>query len=746
MSMGFDLSNAAQHLSQQINESIVNSLQHNTVNATKTETIAAQVGESYSLFDLPQWTNVVGLWFLTENTGYDLATVKTPHGVVRNFRSTSTTDGTSFVLKNNYQPAFVPDRNAVGLVTSGYLSDNFEDECDNVLAYTPANTNIKPRIFATKNLTVVDSLGNSYQHSDKYNTSQRNVSKARGFVYGSNLYLHNEYDSSRFDGSALKSNLLMTPGVPMIAVKANGSAGLNGTFEYSYTYVNDDGTESYPAMVTSVTVKTGKVTLYLPSDISTYSLVNDRVRYVNIYRNKGQTTSTSLGRDADKTLYHRAQLPIQTVRVKSTGFVATTNSVVTGTALFIDNTADTALGNNPPAPGAADLIPPMKYSCLFKDTAFYTGNTKAPNYYYQSQSQGEKPQLLALAEEFRTESGEENTGIASCGFGVIVFKNNSRKLLRNGIGGETYEYHNGGSMSHDSLCNWGNYVIGLGSAGFFLTDGHNYTDITTVNANGRQVSGCQLDVDSWTDAVKSAAKAVFDTATGRYICYVNSKYYIYDTKQKVWIKYEGVIGVPVVFDNVLYFFKKGFLYAETENQYYYGPSMHRKSVSAGGPGWLDVTSTTALPVTNTYGLPCYVDRTLYWTTKIKDGLSTSYRVFLGTTHNFNGHSRMTLGVNPNYAYPKFFETQMPTDNKWFERMLISHDQTTNGTVDIIVARNGATHDPTYAWATLYTEYQDKNLIRLRHRSENLSPGLYSDDGLKHRFKNYTIWYRQDSEI
>jgi hypothetical protein len=710
----------------------------------KVSTIAAQTGEAFSLYDLPHWTRVVGLWFLTENTGYDYASVKTPHGVIRNFRSTSTTDGTSMLLKNNFQPTFVPDRYSVGLVTSGYLSDNFEDEADNCIAYQPANPNIKARVFTTKNATLIDSLGNTFQFSDAYHTAQKQVGKVRGFCYGSALYLHNQYNQYRFDGNSIKGNDILHPGVPMVAVKSNGSSGLNGTFEYAYTYKCEDGTESYPSIFTSVTVKTGKVSLYLPSNISTYSYVNDRVRYVNIYRNKGQTTSVSLGRDADKSFYLLKEIPIQKVRQSSTPFLGTTSTVTTGTVLFVDTTADTALGGNPPAPGSADTMPACQYSCVFKDTGFFTGNESAPNYYYQSMA--ENPSLLNLAEEFRTENGETNTGVASCGFGVIIFKPNARKLLRNGIGGETYEYANGGAMSHDSLCNWGNYVLGLGSSGFFMSDGHNYTDITTVNANGRQVSGCQKDVDSWSDAVKSAARSVFDSATGRYICYVNSKYYIYDTKQKVWTKYEDLVGVPVVFNNILYFFKKGFLYAETDSQNYFGPSMHRKSISAGGEGWIDVTSTTALPTTNTYGLPCYIDRTLYWTTKIKDGLSTSYRVSLGTTHNFNGHSRMTLGVAQNYAYSKFFETALPNCNKWYERMLFSHDQTPNGTLDIIVARNGETQDNAYAWETVYTEYSDKNLIRLRHRADNLSVGWFSDDGLSHRLKNYTMWYRQDSEV
>ena len=728
--VGGSLGNALREGSEQIvTGSRLVSQSSQVKDGSKIERTGGDIG-SFSIFDLPKYSNVKAGYLFTETTGYDSATGSSPHGIFPNIFTTSSTDGSDLLLLNSNAPVWVADRNSVGLDTTGYLDGHYEADADNVLAYTPVNTNLKSRIFLTRNAQLVDTNANSFQLGDTYKATDRRSGKTRGFMYGNSLYFHNQNYYLRFNGNEIRPVEVITPSIPISLSKdSSPGTGLNGTYKYTYTYVDKSGIESYPALPQSTTVSTGNVAVSLDTRIAAQSYLSDQIEYVNFYRNKGGTTSTTnFGRDADKSLYLVKRLPIEAIRKSGT--------------LFTDTTADAALGKNPPQPDYADPIPPCRYSTIFRDTVLFTGDDRAPNHFYQSV--GQTPELMALPGfgEFQTENGEKNVGIAAVGAGFIVFKNNSRLFVRNGIGGEKYEYHNGGCMAHDSLVTIGQRVVGLGPNGFFVTDGHQYDDITSVRSDGRTVSSIHLDVDTWTDAIKSAATATYHSPTERYICHVNSKYYVFDFRWKVWTKYEDMVGLPFVYNNDLYIYKKGWLNKEVSTQSYVGSTVFKHSIASGAPGKVQIVSTTAPPTSNVYGLPCYVNTTFYWMTSISKTGTTS-DILLDTNTNFTNKTDFSVGVMNHFADTKYFQMRTPHRNKMFKRFLMEHDNTTDGEIKIRLARNSGTFDRGSNHYVADTDIEKVNTV-LRVRSDNMSVEMAVEDGKSHTIRGYEVVYDQDS--
>ena len=689
--------------------------------------------QSFSMFDLPKFSNVKAAYLFTEVTGYDHASASTPHGVLKNIFSTSSTDNTDFVMTNNSSPIWVADRyNDAGLATTDHLDLIYEDTADGILPFKPVNDNLGSRIFVTRNSKIIDRNGNSFALGDTYKYNDRISGKVRGFMYGNSMYFHNEDYYLRFNGNEIRPVEPITPSIPITLSKdSSPSSGLNGTYKYAYTYVDRAGIESYPSLPTATTVKTGSISVSLDPAISDSSYLNKHVQYVNIYRNKGGTTSTtSLSRDADKSLYLLKQIPLSAVKNLS------------GSTLFTDTTADAALGPNPPEPEMADPVPPCKYSAVHSDTIIFTGNKLAPNHFYQSA--GQTPELLGLpgVDEFLTEDGDHNTGVASLGGGFIVFKKNSRLFIRGGIGGEKYEYGNGGCMAHDTLVTIGPRVMGLGASGFFITDGHNYDDITEIRQDGRTVSSIAFDVATWSDAVKEAATAEYHAPTERYICHVNDKYYIYDKRYRVWTKYDDMVGVPFANDNNFYMFSRGWLLKEDSDISYVGTTVQRHSISSGSVGKIQVVSTTSIPATSAYGMPLYVGTTHYRVTSIS-ATGTTHDIFVSTTKNFTNASDMSFGVMNAYADTKFFQMRTPNRNKMFKRFLCEHGNTAGGELEIRVARNQADFDRGYSHYVADTDIEKINTV-LRARSENLAIEMAAEDGKKHKIRNYSMVYEQDS--
>jgi len=687
---------------------------------------------SYSIVDLPLRDSVVGGWLFTEVTGYDTATDSTPHGVITNIFSSSTTDNTDFILRNNSQPIWIADRYSdAGLATTDFLDGVFEDEADNVINYTPVNSNLGSRIFVTRNARLIDTNGNNFDLGDTYRYNNRLSGKVRGFTYGNSLYVHNEESYLRFNGNVMRPVEVITPSIPLSLSKdSTPSTGLNGAYKYTYSLVDKSGVESYPALPTSITVSTGLINISLNPKISNSSFLNEQIQEINIYRNKGGTTATTnLTRDADKSLYLLKTVPLSAVKD------------AVGSTLFSDTTADAALGGNPPEPDTADPMPTCRYSAVYSDTIIMTGDPLAPNAYYQSQ--GQTPELLGIpgTGEFLTEDGEHNTGVASIGGGFIVFKENSRKFIRGGVGGESYEYDNGGCMAHDSLVSMGNRAVGLGPNGFFVSDGHNYDDITSVAKGGRVVSSIHYDVDQWSSATKRAAVARYHAPTERYICYVDGKYYIFDFRYRVWTKYEDVVGFPFDYDNEFYTYARGWLYKEAD-QAYVGTTVNRHSITSGTVGKVQIVTTTSLPATSTYGLPAYVGTSFYWTTAISK-TGTTHDVYLSTTKNLSNATDFSLGALRAYADTKFFQMRTPLRNKIFRRFLLEHGNTADGEMKIRIARNQGNFDRGYAHYTADTDIEKINTV-LRVRSENMSVEMAVEDGKEHTIRNYSIVYDQES--
>ena len=691
------------------------------------------VAEAYSIFDLPKFSNVKAGYLFTETTGYDTASDSTPHGVITNVFSSSTTDGTDFILKNNSTPIWITDRKSVGIVTPEHLDEVFEDTVDGVYGFIPANPTLKKRLLISRNSHIIDDSGVTFSLGDTYKYDARLANTMRGFMYGNSFYFHSADYFLRFNGNDVRPVEIIHPSIPLSLTNDDSpSTGLNGVYKYSYTYTDKSGTESYPALPKTVTVSTGTVAVSLNSKITDNSFLNEQIKFINIYRNKGGTTSTSLSRDADRSLYLLKKIPLSAVKANATG------------TLFTDTTADSALGGNPPQPDFADAIPPSRYSTIFKDSVVYTGIDNAPNHYFQSVPQ--VPGIIGVPgfDEFLTEDGEHNTAIASVGTGFIVFKRTSRKFIRGSIGGENYEYTNGGCVAHDSLVTIGTNVIGLGQNGFFKTDGHRYQDITDIIQSGRTVSSVRSDFEGWSSTVREAAQATYHQPTGRYVCFVNDKFYIFDTRYDVWMKYEDMVGRPLAFDGDFYLYKKGWFYKESTSQTYVGTTRVMHSVASGTTGRIVVTSTTALPMTKFYGLPAYVGTTFYWTSSItKSSGGNDYTIVLDTQANFTNATKMSLGVVNAYADTKFFDAKTPNRNKMFKKLVSEHDNKTDGEIKIGLARNSADFDKTYDHFVADTDVEKINTV-LRVRSENMSVRFKVEDGKKHKLRNYTIIYEQES--
>ncbi len=696
-----------------------------------------QTGEedtTFSIFDLPSIENVKGMWFTTESTGYDTATLDTPHGVISNVLSTSTTDGADFVLRNNKRPQWVADRNAAGLVgTSDPLYTVFETEPDSLFGYRPVNPNLGKRIMLSRNSQLVDENGTAFSLSDTYNYNSRRTGRMRGFMYGNSYYFHNDDYYLRFNGNEVRNTEIIHPAIQMSTSSYSGGSGLNGTYMYGYTYVDKSGTESYLSPLTSLTVKLGSVRLSLTPKVSTSSYLNTAVNYINVYRNKGGTTSTTdLTRDAATEMQLLKRIPLSVVRGLSGG------------ELFTDSTADNALGGNPPLPDEADPLPPCKYSVMYNDTVLFTGNTRAPNTYYQSEPG--TPELMGMPgfDEYLTADGEHNTGVGKIGGGFIIFKETSRKYVRGNIGGESYPYDNGGAMAHDTLVTIDNWVYGLGAKGFFKSNGHDYVDINDRRQDGRVVSSVRTDVESWSAATKRAARAAYHQPTGRYICLVDSKWYIYDTRYQVWMKYEDFQGIPLNYDNLLINGTRGWLWQESSSQYYVGDSTVSHSVTSGSAGRVVVTSTTALPTSDVYGLPVRVGTTAYYATAVS-AIGTRYFVDVNSNTDFTNATKMQMGILHNYADTKYWQHRTPNRNKFWMKFLSEHDNRAGGTIRLRYARNQADHNDGYDDFVADTDIEKIQTVP-RVRSENMSVRFAVDDGLKHAIRNYTLSYKQGSEL
>jgi len=346
--------------------------------------------------------------------------------------------------------------------------------------------------------------------------------------------------------------------------------------------------------------------------------------------------------------------------------------------------------------------------------------------------------------EFLTSDGEHNSGVGSIGGGFIIFKETSRKYIRGNIGGESYPYPNGGCMSHDSLQTIDNWVYGLGAKGFFKCNGHDYVDISDRIQDGRVVSSVRGDVETWSAATKRAARAAYHQPTGRYICLVDSKWYIYDTRYQVWMKYEDFQGIPLNYDNLLINTQRGWLWQESTSQYYVGTTKYSHSITSGSVGRIVVTSTTALPTTNTYGLPVRVGTTAYYATSIS-AIGNRYFVDVNSNVNFANASEMRLGILHNYADTKYWQHRTPNRNKMWLKFLCEHDNTANGTLRLRYARNQAAHNDGYDDFVADTDVEKIQTVP-RVRSENMSIRIAADDGLKHAIRNYTLKYRQESEL
>ena len=269
------------------------------------------------------------------------------------------------------------------------------------------------KIFITDNAYLSDTAGNKFQLGDSYQYTNRLSGKTRGFMYGNSLYLHNNDYYLRFNGNEIRPVEVITPSIQLSLTKTNSSTGLNGAYKYAYTFQDVSGIESYPTLPTSIMVKLGSISVSLNPKIASQALLNEQIQAVNIYRNKGGTSETGsadLANDADKSLYLLKTIPLRAIAKSPTSVI------------FTDTTADSALGGNPPEVDTADPLPACLYSTVFRDTVLLTGHSKAPNHYYQSA--GQTPELMGIPgyEEFLTEDGDKNTGIAGVGAGFVVFK------------------------------------------------------------------------------------------------------------------------------------------------------------------------------------------------------------------------------------------------------------------------------------------------------------------------------------
>jgi len=670
-------------------------------------------------------TNVKGLWLFNEISGYDTATTLTPNGRILNLIG-SEGDGSDFNLYYMNQPTWIPDRNSVGLTTAGFQSTFYEKDIDNAYGYLPNNPNITDKLILNKNGNLYDKDNNTISFSTTYKYGRKKSGSLRGFNYGNSLYLHNEEMYRMYNGNDLMPVQIPQPTAPLTATKG-GSSGLRGAYMYTYTFVGYNGLESYPAIPTAVTVSGGTITLRLDPRIDKQSYLYDVVMQVNIYRNRGTTLSTTdLTTDAGITFYRLKTIDVKTV----------VDTV--GSDLYVDDVSDYYIQETPPYPGDADPIPPCKYSVLHNDYAYFTGNSKTPHTYYQSQHQ--QPALLNTVtpyDEFRAEKGEVNTAIGATGSGIIVFKKNSRKYIADD--GRKKEFHDGGCVAHDTLQQVNGGVIGLGNRGFFWTNGYAYKNLNRSIHNKSLVSTIQRAVDGWSAATKEAAYAVYHAPTHRYICYVDNKFYIYNTDREVWAgTYEGFVGLPVVYDDNFYVYKYGYLWQEVATQSYVGGAAYASDVRSGTTGEVIIASTDSVPTTPE-GLPIYIDATAAWVTAISD-TSTGYIIRTDSNTNFASASKVRMGIIKAKA-EKFYNFGTPNKRTLLRQFLMEHDNTTDGEIVLRFTKNQGSFTETF------DDYiADTDLKKIQYcphiAGVNVGFQLECRDGKKHVIRNYTAEYEQ----
>ena len=700
---------------------------------TTTETKVERTGQDISfgnIMELPRYDTVHSMFLFHEVTGYDSATTLDYHGKVRNLvRPVATTN--DFRLVNNTCPIWVADRKA--LTSTGYLDDVYDLEPDRVTQYSSTDTTVKD-VLVVRNNSITSYTATTHVLNDYFSYSARLDTQMRWFNYGQSMYGHGRDYNLRYNGLSMIPAQSPTAGMPLkLTAVTNGGVGLRGYYKYAYTFMDKNGIESYPCLAVGTTVNSKKIGVSCDLNITSSSWIDESIETVRFYRNKGTTTNlTSLTHDASAEMYYLRELPMETIRNNA------------GTTWFTDGIADSALGAQPPLPGFADKVPPSKYSTIYNDTIYYTGNTFEPTMVYSSVP--EIPFLLDRADEYRTEDGEKTSGIASNGRGVIVFKETGRKYYNGGFSPEKpFEFDNGGCVSHDSLVSiGGGRVIGLGSNGFFITDGHGYQDITRIIDDGRLVSTLQYDFDevlSLADMRK--ARAVYHEPTSRYLCKIGTTVYVFELKRRRWLIYKDFIGDMVVQNSSLLTYVNGRFYKEVSNQAFVGTGKWTGTIDSGGLGYVNITNSTALPTSDEEGLPIYIGKTLYWVRNITLISGTTYKVEMDTNVTFSS-GKYALGVMRHYADTKFFDVRTPGRNVWFgPKLVVQHDNAANGEIAIRTARNNGSFDDSYDHFLADTNI-DKIETIVRVRSENMALRFEIMDGVKHSLRSFQLEYRQDS--
>jgi hypothetical protein len=222
---------------------------------------------------------------------------------------------------------------------------------------------------------------------------------------------------------------------------------------------------------------------------------------------------------------------------------------------------------------------------------------------------------------------------------------------------------------------------------------------------------------------------------------------VFDTAREYWTLYRNVLGTPVVFDGNLYMFIKGRLYKEVTNVGYVGTGAFTGNVSSGGVGWIIVNSSTALPTSNEEGLPCYVDKTVYWINDITDQGSNNYKVWLNTSTNFSSASKYTVGTIRCYFDTAFMDQKTIGRNKLYVDLLTAkYKEVSGGEMEITVARNNGTFDTTFTQAIKDTTSGSCNTL-LRVRDKNIAFRFEWLDGAdRYDFYGFEFPYMQESKL
>ncbi len=681
-----------------------------------------------SIQDLPRYDAVIGAWLFNEVTGFDSATTLTPHGVIPNIKG-ARSDNTDFYLRRNCAPMWIPDREK--LVSSGFLDNAYDQAPDRMANYTPNDSGSRD-VLLVRNNSVTSYTGTTHTLNDTYKYTHRLDTQLRGFMFGQSLYLHGQDYKMRYNGLDMFTGEAPSAGVPLsLTAVTNGGSGLRGYYKYAYTMVDKNGYESYPCVATGSTISYRKFGVTCNLQVRSESWMDESIETFRFYRSKGSTTNlTSLTADASPELFFLRELPIETIKDK------------VGATWFFDTTADDSLGAQPPLPGFADSMPPSKYSALYRDVAYFTGNTYEPTMVYKSHAN--KPFLIRQADEFRTEDGERCKGVSAVGNGVVAFKSTSRKYYSEGSFTQGKEFINGGCIAPDSLVSMGTECVGLGDHGFFVCNGPSYKDISTIIDGGRAVSSVQYDIDEvLSESDMKSAEAIFHEPTGRYICTIGDNAYVFHVKRRRWMIYRGILGKMIVQGGALYMYLKGRVYKEVSNQGYVGTNKWTGTISSGGLGFVTVTNSSALPTTNEEGLPIYIDKTLYYVTKITNTSGTTYKIEIDTTETFSSGA-YALGVIRHYGDTKFFDERTTGRNKWYKgKFVLEHNGATNGQINLRTARNNGSFDDSYDHFQFDTN-EDKGECLLRVRSENLALRFEIMDGNQHEMRSYSFPYSQDS--